>query len=364
MGGKSAKKSAASTFLICAFLLCIIGLVMLYTASIPLSQQNFGTSYYYFTHQLLYGFGAGLVLFFIARAIGYKRIRTLALPGYIASLILLVLVFVPSLSYSSGGSRNWLLIGGFSFQPSEIVKLTLIVYLALWLDKNRAKLQSISSLIPFLIIAGTPILIVGIFQQDVGTAAIIGLIAFGMYGLAGAKFRYILFLFLLGVVAATSFILINPEYKTRIPFISGDIAADEYHINQAKIAIGSGGFWGRGYGKSVQKYQYLPETIGDSIFAIIGEELGFWGPTAVLGLFLALLLSGLKIAKKVRTNYGSLVALGVVCWIGIQTLVNVTGIMDIFFFTGVPLPFISYGGTALAMELAAVGLVASVAKDK
>lgn len=359
------KKSLGGSFVLAAFLLTIFGLVVLFTTSIPLSQQNFGESYFYFRHQLIFGLGAGIILFFIARFVGYRRLRLLALPFFILSIITLALVFVPQFSYSAGGATRWLTLGGLSFQPAEIAKLALILYLAAWLDKNRAKTGKTSSVISFLIIVG---LIAGpiVLQPDIGTAALIVATALVMYFAAGAKIRAIIAVILIGLLFFGILVAQNPERISRLmaPFNVGqDTQGEGYQINQALIAIGSGGFTGKGLGKSVQKYQYLPESIGDSIFAIIGEELGFLGAGALLLVFIFLIFQGLKIAKKARTNFGTYLTVGIVTWLGFQTFLNVAGILGIFPFTGIPLPFISYGGTALAMELAAVGIVASVARE-
>ncbi len=353
------------TFLLSVFLLVVFGLVVLASTSIPLSQENFGESYYYFRHQLLYGFGLGLILFFLARSLKPKTIQFLAPLLFLLSIIALSLVFVPKLGFEVGGARRWLNILSFSFQPSELFKLALVVYLATWLDKRRYKLASGSSFFSFLFIIGIPSAFI-ILQPDMGTAILVALVALVMYFVAGAKKKTILALILLAVIVGGALIAIEPYRKARVlNFLNptDDIQGAGYQLNQALLTIGSGGLAGRGLGRSVQKYQYLPELIGDSIFAIIGEEFGFLGTAGLVFLYIIFLLTGFKIAVKARSKFGTLLVAGIISWIGLQAFINIGGITGLIFFTGIPLPFISYGGTALALELGAVGLVSSVARN-
>ncbi len=346
------------------FLLTIFGLVVLASISIPLSQENFGESYFYFKHQLIYGFLVGLILFFIARNLSPNVYKKLALPFFIVSVILLGLVFLPSLGVAAGGAKRWLSVFGFSFQPAELAKIATVIYLAAWLNKRHHKVRKFSSFFSFLVIVG----IVGgliALQPDIGTAVLIGAVGLTLYFSAGAKLKSILLILLISGLACGALIAIKPYRMERIlSFInpSEDIQGKSYQINQALITIGSGGFFGKGLGHSIQKYQYLPEPMGDSIFAIIGEELGFLGTSILLFLFAVFILSGFKIAARSRTRFGTLLVIGLVAWIGIQAFINIGVIIGLMPFTGIPLPFISYGGTALALELAAVGIISSVAR--
>src|SRR3989344_2912056 len=194
MGSQRTKKSLGGAFTLSALLLTVFGLIVLFSTSVPLSQQNFGESYYYFKHQIIYGLGVGILLFFIFRTIGYRRLRIFALPFFVVSLGLLALVFIPQLSYSAGGARSWLAIGGFSFQPSELAKLALILYLAFWLDKNKQKAGSTGSVVSFLVITGLASGLI-LLQPDIGTAFVIGLTALLMYFVAGARLKSLLVLF-------------------------------------------------------------------------------------------------------------------------------------------------------------------------
>lgn len=347
-----------------AFILVVLGLVMLTSISIPLSQQNFGESYYYFSHQLLFGFGVGLFLLLIFRKLPPTFFKKIALPFFLVTIGLLVLVQIPAFGYEVGGARRWLGLAGLSFQPSELAKLALIIYMAAWLDKRSHKVGKMSSLPAFLVIVG---LVAGliIIQPDLGTTALIVAVALIMYLIAGAKWRAILAVVLVGVILASAFAFTQPYVKERVlGFLdpSTDTQNKGYQLTQALITIGSGGAWGRGLGHSVQKYQYLPEAIGDSVFAIIAEEIGFVGASAVVVIYLLFIVAGIRIARASPTNFGAFLVVGIVSWIGLQAFLNIGGITRLIPFTGIPLPFVSYGGTALAIELAAIGIISSVAR--
>ena len=358
------KEKTSILFLGSTVLLVLLGLALMANSSIPISQSNFGESYYYLRHQLIFGIGLGIAALIIASRIKFSWLKKIALPAIIAAAVLLALVFAPSVGYSAGGAKRWLNILGASFQPSELAKLALIIYLAYWLESKKEKIKNPMLILPILFWAG---LIGGLIllEPDYGTFLIIGLIAWGMYFASGAKYKIILTVALIGLVALTALIIIEPYRRDRvISFLNPqkDIIGKSYQHNQALIAIGSGGILGRGLGKGIQKYSYLPETIGDSVFAITAEELGLAGAAGVLLLYLIWILSGLKIASKSNSLFAQYLAMGIVIWIGGQTFINVLGILGLMPFTGIPVPFLSYGGTAMVVELAAVGLVLNVAK--
>ena len=347
-------------------ILVLIGLAVLTNASIPLSQSNHGESFYYFKHQIIYGLGVGLAAFILFSRLNHNHLKKLALPLLLLAVILLVLVFVPQIGYQSGGAKRWIRVMDFSFQPSELAKLAIIIYLAHWLESKKDKIKKPALVIPFLFWLG----LVGglvLIEPDLGTFIIICLVALGMYFAAGARIKTLAVLGLAGILIITTLIAAEPYRRQRfISFLNPttDTTGKSYQLNQALIAIGSGGVFGLGLGKGIQKYSYLPETIGDAVFAIISEELGFIGTFSVLLLYLIWVLSGLKLAALTSHIYGRYLVLGIVVWIGLQAFINTLGILGFIPFTGIPLPFISYGGSALAIELAAVGIVANVAKSK
>lgn len=363
---KDTSNKAVVTFQIATAALVLIGIAFLANTSIPISQSNFGESYYYLKHQIIFGLALGLAAFFVFSRINYLVLRRLALPIVVAAAILLAAVFLPIIGLSAGGARRWLNIAGFIFQPSELAKLALVIYLAYWLESKKNKINKpalILSLLAWIGLVGVLILL----EPDYGTFVLIGAVGLTMYFGAGTKIKPLLLTVLIGGIVLAGLMLAEPYRRARVlSFINPqhDAAGASYQQNQALIAIGSGGFWGKGLGKGVQKYNYLPETMGDSIFAIISEELGWLGAVVVLMIFLAWILSCIKIAARSRHIFGYHLAMGIAAWIGLQTFFNILGILGLIPFSGIPLPFISYGGTALVVELAAVGIVANIAKNK
>jgi cell division protein FtsW len=351
-------------FLIMMSFLIIFGLVMLTSASSDLATEQFGNSYYYLTHQIIYGLSIGIIGFLLTSFIYYHRFEKLALGLLVLNIIALILVFTP-LGMNAGGASRWLQIGGFSFQPGEFLKLTFIIYLACWISKDKSRSKSVKKgLIPLLILIG----IIGILLilQPATTIAIIVIGAsVAMYFISKAKIRYVLGIILLGAILISLLIYITPYRRQRImTFLNPteDTLGSAYHINQSKTAIGSGGITGVGYGQSTTKLNYLPEPIGDSIFAVIGEELGFIGSMSVLLAFFILIQSGIKIAKKSKDSFGKLLVTGFITIIASQTIINIGAISGFFPLTGIPLPFISYGGTALATFMTMSGIIINISK--
>lgn len=357
---------AATTFIMATAILVLLGIAVMTNASIPLSQSNHGESFYYFKHQIIYGLGLGLLAFFIFYKINIISLKKLSLPALILAIILLVLVFVPKIGLSALGAKRWISIFSFSFQPSEFAKLALVIYLAHWLESKKDKIKKPVMIFPFLLWTG---LIGGliILEPDMGTFLIICATAFVMYFMAGSDLKTMGLVFLTGIILLISLIAIEPYRRERFTSFldpNKDIAGSGYQLKQALIAIGSGELVGLGLGKGIQKYNYLPETIGDSVFAVVSEELGFIGSTLVLFTYLIWILSGLKIASLSSDLFSRYLVIGVIAWIGLQAFVNTLGILGMIPFTGIPLPFISYGGTALMIELAGIGMVANIAKNK
>ncbi len=347
------------------FALVIYGLLMLASAGIVMSQDNFGESYYYFRHQLFYGVLVGLFFWIIFQRIDYHLLKKLALPGFILTIILLILIFIPGLGYGYGGADRWIKFGSLSLQPSEVCKLTFILYLALWLEKRGRTLTNFQTgFLPFIFLVG----LVGfllVIQPDVSTLGIICLTALAIYFLAGAKLYHIAFLILSGVGILAVLIKTAPYRMQRLTvFLHPEVDPQGigYQINQALLAIGSGGILGLGLGHSRQKYNYLPESISDSIFAIISEELGLIGALILISLFIILALRGFRIAKNAPDAFGKLVAGGITFWIISQAFMNIMAISGLIPLTGIPLPFISYGGSALVISLIAMGIVLNISK--
>jgi len=352
-------------FLYATLALFVIGFIILSSASMAIAYKNYGSIAYYTWHQITLGGVVGLVALFFCQLMPYRYWKNLALPLIAISFILLFLIFVPSLSYVAGGAQRWLKLGSISFQPSEILKFGFIIYLASWLDARRKEIQSISyGVIPFALMVS----IIGIFlmmQRDLGTFSVILATAGIMYFLGGGNKSQIASMVALGSVVFYFLIrLTSYRFERILVFLnpSYDIKGFGYQVNQASIAIGSGGFWGLGFGRSLQKYNYLPEPMTDSIFAIFAEEMGFVGACAIITLFIFFFFRALQIAKKAPDIFGRLLAGGLAISIIVQVVINMFAISGLLPLTGITLPFISYGGTSLAITMGMAGIILNISK--
>ncbi len=356
---------AGKTLTALVFILVILGLAMLSSAGIVEGQKKFDAPYHFFKHQLLYGALPGLALFLIASRINYKIWRKLALPILICVIGLVVLIFIPGFGVTVKGAQRWVNLGDFSFQPAEFLKLAIILYLAAWFSRRDSHISGhwAYSVVPFLLVLGFVGLLL-ILQPDIKTLALITLISMSLYFFAGAKPAHIMIFFLaFGLVLAA--LSLEPYRFNRIKTYlnpSVDQQGASYHINQALLGVGSGGIFGLGYGQSKQKINYLPEPVGDSIFAVIVEEMGFVGGAVVLGLFLVLMLTLVKIANNARDQFAKLYVLGVAVWIIAQAFVNIGAILNLIPLTGVPLPFFSFGSSSLVAILASLGIATNMAR--
>lgn len=347
------------------FLLLVFGLVMISSAGVVVSKARFNDEYYFFRHQLFYGVIPGLILMYLVQKVNYEFWKKIAVPFFGLAVVLLLLVFVPGLGIKLQGASRWLNLGPISFQPTEMMKLALIVYLASWLEARGRKVKDfMEGLLPF----GGIIALVGlliILQPDIGTLGAITVIALIMFFVSGAPLRFITALVGAGVFLLLLLIKIEPYRMNRLTsFLNPEIDPQGigYQITQALIAIGSGGVFGLGLGQSRQKFNYLPEPIGDSIYAIVGEELGIVGASILLILFVLLAMRGLKIAKRAPDKFAGLMAVGISSWIIFQALINIMAIVGLIPLTGITLPFVSYGSTSLVFILIGVGILLNISK--
>lgn len=347
-------------------ILVAFGILMLSSASSDLGKIKFNDTFYYLKHQVYYGLFPGIAGFFFAALVHYKKWQTYALYLLIGSIAALLLVFTP-LGIHAGGATRWIAIGPISLQPAELLKLTFIVYMAAWLSGKRTKRQTSfkEGYLPFLFISGFIALLI-VLQPATTTVVIIMLASLIVYFMSGARFRYIALTVAIGLLALAMLVMATPYRAERVKNYFNPEKADTlgkgYHLDQAQIAIGSGGLAGVGYGQSTTKYKFLPEPIGDSIFAVIAEEFGFIGSIFVISAFIALFTRGLLIAKRCKDKFGQLAVIGIISVLAIQTFINIGAISGILPLTGVPLPFISYGGTALAIFLTMMGVVTNISK--
>lgn len=343
----------------------LFGLIMLASASQVIGMDNFGDPYYYLKHQLFLSALPGLALLVIAAHIPYYYWQKIAVPFLAFSIILLILVFIPGAGYIHGGAQRWLVIKSFSFQPAEIAKLGMIVFFATWFAKRKEIVRDFYyTFLPFLCYLGAIVLLIAL-QPDIGTLSVLVISALAIYWLAGLKCTH---LFALAVIAILGFgILINAA-PYRLNRIAAYLKPHEnklgtgYQINQSLIAIGSGGVFGLGFGQSKQKYQYLPEAVGDSIFAVIAEELGFILTALFVFAYFYFILIGFQIAARAPNDFGKYLAGGIVVWFGYQTFVNIGAMVKLLPLTGLPLPFVSYGGSALVISMLAFGILANISR--
>lgn len=347
--------------------LLVFGLIMIASAGVVYSETRFGDSYYFFKRQLLYGILPGIFVMYFLQKIDYHFWKKVAVPIFFVSVIFLLLVFVPGVGSRVYGASRWIQLGPFSFQPSEMAKLAIIIYLAAWLEGrgiNKIK-DMIEGFLPFMGIIG----LIGFLimkQPDTGTFGVIALTSFAIFFVAGARIQHLFSMVGLGTIGLWILIKIEPYRFDRIlAFI--DPGADPrgigYQINQALLAVGSGGIFGVGLGHSRQKFNYLPEPVGDSIFAIIGEELGVIGAAILVILFVLFAMRGIKIAKNAPDMFGKLLATGITMWIVLQAFINISANIALVPLTGIPLPFISYGGTSILFLMSAVGILLNISKQ-
>jgi cell division protein FtsW len=342
-----------------------VGLLSLFSASSVLSFQRFNNNYYYFFRQIMFGAIPGLILMYIFSRIDYHKWQRITPLLILAGIVLLVAVLIPGIGFKVGGARRWINFGSFLFQPTEFMKLALILYLASWFDKRQHHIQDLYyGFLPSLAIVG---LIAGliVLEPDIGTMLVLAFISASMFFIGGIRLKYIYAT--AGLSAVVLWILVKAApYRAQrfLAFLdpSVDARGISYQINQALLAIGSGGFWGEGFGLSKQKFNYLPEPIGDSIFAIVSEELGFVRVCIILLLFVFFAIRGFKIARSAPDTFGKLVAGGITAWLLLQALINIGGITGMIPLTGIPLTFISYGSTSLAISLGSVGILLNISR--
>ncbi|TSC85004.1 MAG: cell division protein FtsW [Parcubacteria group bacterium Gr01-1014_13] len=363
---EASSKSADRLFLLLVGILVVFGLVMLASASSPAGYSRFGDTFYFIKKQFLFGLLPGVFLFLIFARLNYNLLRKLSGVIYILALILLALVFIPGVGLVLNGARSWIQVLGLSLQPSEFAKLAVIIILAKLLSEGRDLRDWKNGLMPVLAMLSPAVLLIAA-QPDVGTLSILAVIIFAMLYLADTPKIYLAILGLIGVVCFVLMLVVAPDsyrVKRLTTFLHPELDPQGigYQINQSFLAVGSGGIWGLGLGHSRQKFQYLPEVQADSIFAVIAEEMGLLISVALVVLIVFLGFRGFKIAKGAPDQFGHLLTAGIMVWFVWQSFLNISTTIGLLPLTGVPLPFISHGGSAMLVMLAAMGIVAGVSK--
>ncbi len=347
--------------LIAVAALSVIGLMMIYSATFALGYQLHDQPSYYFLRQLMW-MGVGLVALIGFARIEYHTWRRFSIPLMVMTLLLMVLVLIAG--DEQFGAQRWLFNG--SVQPSELSKLAIIIYIADWLAAKGKQIQNVSyGLVPFAILIG---LITGliVLQRDLSTAILVGVTSLTMFFIAGGSLLQITIGGLLGG-GVLALLITQTSYRMArltafLDPLNSDPLGDGYQIRQILIALGSGGFFGLGLGASRQKFGYIPASHTDGIFAILGEELGLLGCLVVIGLFGLVAYRGFRIAFAAPDTFGLILASGVTCSLIFQAIVNIGVVTSTLPFTGIPLPFISFGGSSLVISMASVGLLLSISR--
>ena len=337
---------------------------MVYSSSMIWASYKYNNSSYFLIRQLIF-FLIGLIMFYLVSRLNsnvYQKYRNVIL---IIAILLLILVLIPGIGVVRGGARSWIGLGAFSFQPSEFVKLSLIIFTANYLEKNKEETHTISTIIPIVLII---ILVFGLImlEPDFGTGFILILTILSMIIISGIKKRYMILAGLGGILSFVGLILSAPYRLKRIfAFLDPyeDPLGSGFQIIQSLYAISPNGFFGRGLFKSFQKYYFLPEPQTDFIFSIISEELGFIGGAFVIILFAVLFYNGFLIALKANTLFKTYLASGIIFSIFVQFFINIGVVIGLLPVTGVTLPFLSYGGSSLIMNFIMMGILVSIGKE-
>lgn len=345
--------------------LIMIGLVMVSSAGSVLGFQQFNDSNYFLKKQLI-SLSLGLVAFAVMYRIDYHVWRKWAVPILFLTIAALVLVFVPGIGLALLGAHRWIHFGPLLIQPSEVAKLTFLFYLAAWFEQREHVVgRWREGVMPFLIALGA---MAGLLlkEPDLGTTIVLVLMSISVFFVAGASMKHLAGLGAIGVGLLAAVIKLVPYRAQRLTVFLNpalDPQGIGYHINQALLAIGSGGWFGLGLGHSRQKFNYLPEPAGDSIFAVTAEELGFFFAILFIAAWVVVVWRGLAIARQAPDNFGRLVATGIIMWLGFQAMLNMGALSGVLPLTGIPLPFMSYGGSALITSLAAFGVLMNISRQ-
>ena len=369
-------------FLLIAGLL-LFGVVMVYNSSVVTAFQEFDDKFYFAKLQAMWAL-IGFVAMLVTARIPYHWWRIYAKPMLYGTIGLLILVLIPGITNPIYGARRWISIGELTLQPAELAKFVLVIYLASalsganhsgsgihlklptritppgWVKSGMGKINISQLLFRVALVLGLVII-----EPDLGTSLVLAGTALVIYWISGAPLKQFITLIGTGLVAVLGLILSSSYRAERLKTFFDpmkDPLGTSYHIRQVLIALGSGGWLGLGLGQSRQKYAYLPEVTTDSIFAVIGEEIGFLGASVVLVVFLGLIIKGLRIANRCPDPFGKLLATGMIAWVGIQAVINFSAMVVLVPLTGVPLPFISYGGSSLVVALASMGIILNISK--
>lgn len=360
------RSSVDAPFLVTLVALVFFGLLIFTSAALGLLARDGGATFSSVAvNQLLLGFLLGGIAMFVLSRIDYRIFKPYTPYFFAGAIALTLLTFVPGIGLELKGASRWISLGPVSFQPQELLKFATVALLAAVYAARYKTIHTVrGGIVPLVVVAGSAAGIL-LLQPDTDGAVMIGLASAGVLFAAGGRFFHLLLLALVGVVAVGTAALFYPHVRDRIvTFINqeDDPQGAGYHIRQSLIAVGSGGWTGRGFGQSIEKFSYLPEPIGDSIFAVAAEEFGFLGSTALVLLYVGVALLGLRIAARAPDPFGGLLAVGLVILIIGQSFMNISSSLGLIPLSGLPLIFVSHGGTALAISLAEIGVLLSISR--
>jgi len=349
-----------------ALTLALVGLVMIFSASAVVAGQKHHDSWYYLKRQLTW-LTLGLVLLHVASWVDYIWWKRLALPLLGLITVLLVVVLIPSIGIAANGAQRWLRLGPILIQPAEMAKLIAVIYLAAYLVKKENRLQHFSTeLLPALLVIGVISGLV-LMEPDLGTIVVIGLVTAGMLFLGGARVTHLLSLVPVALAAVAALIWLSPyRWHRLIAFFypERDPTGTGFQINQSFLAFGSGGLFGVGLGEGKQKLFFLPEAHTDFVLALVGEELGFVGAGVIVLFFALFVIRGFQISTRARIPFGRYLGIGITTLIGIQALINACVVTGLLPTKGLTLPFVSYGGSSLVINLIGVGILLNISRDR
>lgn len=358
-------KKVDKIFLVTVIFLTIFGFSVFASASLSLLARDGAKFSSIAFNQTFFGLFLGSLACFIVSKIHYRVWRKYALYIFLAGIIMTLLVFIPKLGFSHSGARRWLSIGGISFQPAEFLKISFIIYFAAWLSGVKEKAATFRyGLLPFLAL----IAIIGAImlkQPDTDGLVVIAMAGLGVFVTAGARWRDIIILILTLLMAISATAYFRPYVMNRFLTFFNPAANSRdagYQIQQSLIAIGSGEMFGRGFGQSIQKFKFLPESMGDSIFAVASEEFGFIGSFLIIIVFVFFVFRGLKIALKSPDMFGGLLVVGIVILVISQSFINIASMLGVIPLSGLPLIFFSQGGTSMFFTLAEMGIILNVSR--
>ncbi len=350
---------------IITFLLSVIGIIMISSASIAVGERYFSDPYWFVRRQIIW-WVISLIFFIIISKINYHFYSKISIFFVLISIGLLAIVLIPSFSIEIGGSRRWLNLLFFNIQPSEVAKLAVIIFLCDTLNKKYRNRSSIKNLLfpAFVVLVIVTVLI--FLEPDLSTVVIIWAVAFAVLFIGNVKFQHIFSLGIIGITIMIGYMMMEEYRRERIfAFIDKTTGSSgvNFQVNQSLIALGSGSITGVGLGNSVQKYSYLPEAHTDFIFAILGEEFGLVGTTIVLLLFFLFTLFGIRVCLKTEEFFGRILAAGMTALIAIQVIINVAVVIGLLPVTGLTLPFISFGGSSLLICMVSVGILLNISRQ-